>query len=310
MATQTLPTRIDVAFNSAGTRCSAWHYPSQSDQQNTACIVMAHGLGGTRECGLAPYAERFAAEGYHVLVFDYRHFGDSDGQPRQLIKVSYQLDDWRAAIAFVRQLEGVNPEQIILWGSSFSGGHVLSIAAEDERLVAVSAQGPMVDGRAASLEILNYAGPLHLGKLTSFGAIDQLRSAVGMQPLYIPLIAKPGKLAVMTSHDALDGYNSITNPGWRNEMTARTALVLSLYRPIAKAKKIGCPALIQACKKDTVAPAKSAVKMAKQIGSLATLKEYDIGHFDIYTGTDFDLAIADQLAFYESALQNSRALKI
>ena len=82
MTTVATPIRLDVEFDSDGTRCSAWHYPSQSDQVSSACIVMAHGLGGTRECGLAPYAERFAAEGYHVLVFDYRYFGDSDGEPR------------------------------------------------------------------------------------------------------------------------------------------------------------------------------------------------------------------------------------
>ena len=310
MASQTSTIRYELDFFSTGTRCSAWHYPSQLEQQSSPCIVMAHGLGGTRECGLAPYAERFAAEGFHVLVFDYRHFGDSDGQPRQLLKVPYQLDDWRAAIDFARQLKGVNPEQIILWGTSFSGGHVLSIAAEDKRLLAVSAQGPMVDGRAASLEILKYAGPIHLSKLTSCGLIDQARANIGLSPLYIPLIAKPGKLAAMTSHDSLSGYQAITNPGWRNEMSARTVLVLSLYRPIKKAKKIRCPALIQACNKDTVAPAKSAVKMAKRMPGTASLKQYDIGHFDIYTGHDFDVAIADQLAFYRTALQNSLGLKL
>ena len=306
----TTPTRLDVAFDSDGTRCSAWHYPSQSEHPTNPCIVMAHGLGGTRECGLSPYAERFSAAGYHVLVFDYRHFGDSDGQPRQLLKVDYQLADWRAAIAFARQLEGVNPEQIILWGTSFSGGHVLSIAAEDTRLVAVSAQGPMVDGRAASLEILNYAGPVHLAKLSSYGLIDQVRGTLGMSPFYIPLIAKPGELAAMSSSDAFSGYHAITDPSWRNEMSARTVLVLSLYRPISNAKKIRCPALLQVCNKDTVAPAKAAIKMAERMPNTATLKQYDIGHFDIYTGKDFDIGIADQLEFYASALQNARALKL
>ncbi|CAA0110430.1 putative protein [Zhongshania aliphaticivorans] len=310
MTTNNQAVRLDVDFDSNGTRCSAWHYLSQSPEKSAPCIVMAHGLGGTRECGLAPYAERFSAEGYHVFVFDYRHFGDSDGQPRQLLKVDYQLADWRAAIAYARQLDGVNPEQIILWGTSFSGGHVLSIAAEDHRLAAVSAQGPMVDGRAASLEILKYAGPLHLGKLSSFGIIDQLRGTLGLTPSYIPLIAKPGKLAAMSSHDALDGYHAITNPGWRNEMSARTVLVLSLYRPISNAKKIRCPSLIQVCTNDTVAPAKSAIKMAKRMPTTATLKCYDIGHFDIYTGENFDTGITDQLTFYQTALQNARGLKL
>jgi pimeloyl-ACP methyl ester carboxylesterase len=93
-------------------------------------------------------------------------------------------------------------------------------------------------------------------------------------------------------------------------MSARAVLVLSLYRPISNAKKIRCPALLQVCSKDTVAPAKAAIKMAKRMPNTATLKQYDIGHFDIYTGKNFDIGIADQLDFYANALQNARALKL
>ena len=59
------------------------------------CVVMAHGFGATRDASLAPYAERFAAAGMHVLLFDYRHFGTSEGQPRQLVSVRRQLPGLR-----------------------------------------------------------------------------------------------------------------------------------------------------------------------------------------------------------------------
>jgi hypothetical protein len=60
-------------------------------------------------------------------VFDYRHFGASDGQPRQLIDIAGQLDDYRAAICFARSLRGVNAKRIALWGTSLSGGHVIAV---------------------------------------------------------------------------------------------------------------------------------------------------------------------------------------
>ena len=91
-------TREDIVFDSRGTICRAWFYAPATDvfvnRRGTPCVVMAHGLGGTRDAGLEPYARRFANAGLAVLLFDYRHFGASDGEPRQLISVRRQLADW------------------------------------------------------------------------------------------------------------------------------------------------------------------------------------------------------------------------
>ncbi|MGH8458186.1 MAG: alpha/beta hydrolase, partial [Nevskiales bacterium] len=151
--------REDVEFQSQDVICRAWLYRSQTPVASPApCIIMAHGLGGTRDAGLQPYAEKFVAAGYVVLLFDYRHFGASDGEPRQLLSIGRQLDDWAAAIHFARGLSGVDPAKIALWGSSFSGGHVLVAAARDGKVAAVSSQGPMMDGLAAALNVVRYAG--------------------------------------------------------------------------------------------------------------------------------------------------------
>jgi dienelactone hydrolase len=103
---------------------------------------MAHGFSGFREQRFDAYAERFVQAGMAVLVFDYRHFGDSDGTPRQLLSIRRQLQDWAAAIAFGRSLPGIDPQRIALFGTSLSGGHVLTMAARDRAIAAVVAQGP------------------------------------------------------------------------------------------------------------------------------------------------------------------------
>jgi uncharacterized protein len=94
--------RSEVAFGSHGGTCQAWRYTPQQHAVSPAvarpCVVMAHGLGATRDASLAPYAERFAAAGMHVLLFDYRHFGASGGEPRQLVSVRRQLQDYAAAV--------------------------------------------------------------------------------------------------------------------------------------------------------------------------------------------------------------------
>src|SRR5438128_8473253 len=107
--------RSDVTFRSGDSDCAAYLY--EPDGPSTSVIVMAHGLGAVKEMGLEVFAERFCEAGWRVLLFDYRHFGASGGEPRQLLSVRRQRADYRAAIAFARKLPGV--ENVALFGSSF-----------------------------------------------------------------------------------------------------------------------------------------------------------------------------------------------
>ena len=296
--------RRDIEYPVKQDVCRAWLYrPAQSDLAPQPCIVMAHGLGGTRDAGLEPYAYKFVDAGYVVLLFDYRHFGASDGEPRQFFSTERQLQDWAGAITFACGLPEVDPDRVALWGSSFSGGHVIVAAARNGNVAALVAQGPMMDGWGALLHYVSYAGIGPLLKLTRLAIVDQLRALLRMSPVLVPVVGRPGELAAMTSHDAYSGYMTIAPPGWRNELCPRFALTLGRYRPIAHAAKVACPALIQVCKQDSVAPAKAAIMTARRMGTLAELKQYDCGHFDIYTGRDFEQASNDQLVFFDSVLR-------
>ena len=75
--------REDLTFPSGEDTCAAWLYRPDGAEGPVPCIVMAHGFTATREDRLPAYAERFAAAGMAVLLFDYRHFGDSTGEPRR-----------------------------------------------------------------------------------------------------------------------------------------------------------------------------------------------------------------------------------
>ena len=132
----------EITFYSGHDRCAAWHFAPIGDAFDGAggrpCVVMAPGFASTRDTGgLVTYAEGFAAAGFDVVLFDYRGFAASGGSPRQLVSASRQRQDYHAAIAAARQLPGVDPERIVLWGISFSGGHVVRVAAEDARIAAV-----------------------------------------------------------------------------------------------------------------------------------------------------------------------------
>jgi fermentation-respiration switch protein FrsA (DUF1100 family) len=105
---------ITVFFHSGGVTCAADLYRPPGRMGTLPCLVMRHGFSGTK--GLARVsAERFAAAGLAVLVFDYRHFGASGGQPRQLVDVVRQREDYHAAVAWARADAAIDPERIALW---------------------------------------------------------------------------------------------------------------------------------------------------------------------------------------------------
>lgn len=296
--------RRDVTFVSRGVTCRAWLYEPASDIARPApCIVMAHGLGGTRECGLEPYAQAFAQAGFYVLLFDYRHIGASDGKPRQLVSISLQLEDWTAAVAFARSLDEVDPRRIGLWGTSLSGGHVLTIAAKDPGIAAISAQCPMLDGHAAARMLRKDTGWGRVVRLARAALIDLTRALLHLKPYYVPLVAPPGELAAMAADDAYSGLTAIVPPHWRNETAARILLALPLYRPIRWARAVKCPSLLIACENDSVTSPAAVISAADRMGDKARLVELPIGHFDIYLGEWFQRSSKEQIAFFSKALQ-------
>jgi fermentation-respiration switch protein FrsA (DUF1100 family) len=275
-------------------RCAAWLYRPEDADGRVPCVVMAHGFSATRADGLPPYAEHFAAAGMAVLLFDYRHFGDSEGEPRQLLDIKRQQADYEAAIAYARSLDGIDPDKIALFGSSFSGGHVVMVASRDPRIAAVVAQAPFTDGISTVLAF----PPLNAARGTAAGIVDALGALAGRAPRMVPAVGEPGTFALMTAPEAAPGFASIVGPGskWRNEVAARIMLRVGTYRPVASAAKLTCPLLVCACDRDETTPPAPAVRLAER-SPRGELVRYPIGHFDIYTGAGFDRAIRDQTAF-------------
>lgn len=291
-----------VSFDSGGVRCAGIHLRGQGEDFLDAdgarpCVVLAHGFAGTVDSGLMPYAEGFAAAGLDALAFDYRHFGLSEGEPRQLLSIPEQLEDYAAAIAFARSLQGVDPERIVLWGSSYSGGHVVAAGVADGHVAAVIAQTPAMDGVQTLAKVARYAGLGLLIKLTLAGVRDLAGSLRGRPPAMVPVVGAPGSVGMMTSPDAEPGYRTIAGPSWRNEVAARIALYAGSYRPGRQAGRLPCPILVQIADRDAVAPVKAAQDAAWLATGRSEVRTYPIGHFEVYTGEPFARALADQLHF-------------
>jgi fermentation-respiration switch protein FrsA (DUF1100 family) len=287
------PRRHDVSFASGEDTCAAWLY-MPAGVIAPPVVILGHGLGATREMRLDAFAERFAEAGFAALAFTYRHFGDSGGQPRQLLSIKRQLVDWDAAIAWVKNRRDVDGTRIAVWGSSFGGGHSITVASRHPELKAAVAQCPFTDGLASVLAL----GPAASLKLVPTVAKD-FASMVGRRaPTMIPLAGPPGSIALMNAPDALPGYEALQPAGttFRNEVAARVAPTIMAYRPGRSAKKINFPILFCVSNTDTVTPPTQTLRYART-APRGEIKRYDAGHFDFYIGEAFKALARDQVEF-------------
>jgi dienelactone hydrolase len=273
--------RKKVRFNSGDSECAAWHYPGR----NGACVIMAAGLGVVKEPGTDRFAERFHDAGYSVLAFDYRHLGESGGTPRQLVHIPSQLADWQAAISFAASLPGVDSARLAIWGFSVSGGHVFTVASRNPQLAAAIAHSPLADGATATLNAIRHTTPLAFARLAARAVADVASTAVGRNPVLVPLAGPRGTVASLTTPDALNGASAL-NPGnkyphWRQEVTARSALRVGFYRPGRYASSIRCPLLVLAYDDDGVTPPQAAIRATHRAprGELAQLPG---GHYEAF----------------------------
>lgn len=296
--------REDISIPSQGEKLAAWLYPaarskSLSPSQRGPAIVLAHGLGAVKEMRLDAYSERFSAEGYTCVAFDYRCSGESTGKPRGLVDVEKQLEDWKVVIDYVRKIPYVDPTQIGIFGSSFGGGNVIRVAARDPTIKAAISQCPFTSGFHSSLTV----GLTVLPKLAFMGMRDIL-FGTDEEPYNVPLVGHPGEVALMNSPGSREGCEALIPEGYNHPevIPARFALKIPFMRPGSYASQVQIPILFAICAQDTVAPPKPTLAFAKQAPK-STIKWYDeMGHFDIYLGEAYNKATTDYVAFLKEYL--------
>jgi len=216
-------------------------------------VVMAHGIGGIKAGGLAPFAERFREEGFVAIAFDYRNFGGSGGQPREVLSVPRQRADYSTVIGWAVEQPYIDPRRIIAWGTSFAGMHVIELAVSDTRLAAAIAQSPLTDGLAAAM-----MSPLKNGsRMFALALLDRLGSLFGRQPIYIPGHGISGDLSIGPTPDGPFGEKLMTPKDgtiWHDRVAARSLLSFSWRRPVRRAASVRVPFLLVVPEADAIAP--------------------------------------------------------
>jgi len=258
---------------------------------------MSTGFGGIKNMILEQSALRFVDEGFTVLNYDYRHFGASEGIPRQNFDMFKQIEDLKSVISFARKHKDIDDNKIALWGTSAAGGYGLIIAAEDKDIACIIAQCPALDSREDGKLALEREGLGFFLRLFMHAQRDKGRSRFRLSPHMVPIVGKPGTLAFIRAPGAFEGYSTLANRGFINRVCARALLNTNNYNPINFADEVECPVLLCICRDDNLVSEKSYKSSAEILGDKSTVMVYPIGHFDIYKGDNFERAVKDQINF-------------
>lgn len=286
-------------FASGGLRCAARMY--MPDSSCPPVVLLGHGYGAEQDFGNSNLVQALVEQGLAAFTFDYRYFGASEGEPRQLMDVNRRLEDWRAALEYLRGLSGINTSEIALWGSSFGGGHALSIAAEDSAVKAVIAQVPHCDAKAVFKQV---PGTKTVASI-AHGLWGKLAGLLGGEHR-VAIVGRPGEgFAVMDSPGWYESYLRLAgdSTSWTNSIPAQSLLIGSDYSPIDHVASIQCPVLIIAARGDQLVPIGSVEGTAARIAD-CTLQLFDGDHFDLYDNEPFNTqGLAWQLEFLAKHLQ-------
>ncbi|MDX6276504.1 MAG: uncharacterized protein QOJ72_632 [Nocardioidaceae bacterium] len=266
-------------------------------------ILMVHGWGGVQDALTLPFYEPFAQAGFAVMTFDYAGWGKSEGAPRNVINPWQREREVEGALEHLRAQPEIDPDRVVLWGTSFGGGHVVRAAAKHPELLGAITQVPMLDGMAA----VKAVPPLRMLRFGFSALVDLLRGK--RNPFYVPVVAPPGEWASMDRDGAaeamqnglkdlleLEGPEAAT---YDNRVAARSLLTMGAYRPFKSLKQVKIPILVVGATRDTVAPF-----VEKKIRALNNaniqIEKLDANHFDPYFEPALSTNLGYQVAFLKS----------
>lgn len=294
--------RTDIAFEAeGGVTLRGWLYVPTGGTAPYPAITMTHGYAGVKEHGLEPFAEKFASNGFVVLLHDHRNFGASEGTPRQDIDPWRQIADWRRAISFLEDQDAVDAKRIGLWGTSYSGGHALVLGATERRLRAVVAQVPTISGFEQGLRRIP---PDAVAAIEDAFAADERAQARGEPPRRQAIVsADPAVPASYRTQEAIEFYlQPVPDGAWENSVTVRSTRAARMYEPGTWIARVSpTPLLMIVALQDTITLTDlelAAYERAVEPKRLVTIPG---GHFDPYI-TRFDQSSTAALDWFKEHL--------
>jgi hypothetical protein len=283
--------RQDIEFAADdGVTLRGWLYVPDDASGRVPGIVMCHGFSAVKEMYLDKYGELFADSGMAALVYDNRNLGASDGEPRGEIDPWKQINDYRDAISYARSRPEIDGDRIGIWGSSYSGAHVLVVGAVDRRVKCVVAQVPLISGDANARRLIRAD---LIAPTRQMFADDREARYRGEPPAMIPVVAEEGQPCALPTADSYDWFTETGQhiaPSWRNEVTLRSVEMFTEYEPGAYISRISpTPLLMVVAVGDHLTVSDLAIAAYEKAREPKRLELLSGMHFEAYV-KDFEHA--------------------
>lgn len=295
--------RRDITFTSQGLQCSGWLFVPDDlgEGRQAPAIVMAHGFTGVKEQLPPEVVERFVAAGFVTLLFDYRYFGESEGEPRSQLFPLEQVEDYRNAITWLSEQPEVDPQRIGVWGTSFSGGLVLRVGTFDRRVKAVVAQAPS----ALNAESRRNMNPERFDLAGEFLLQDRIARGKSGVVNYMKVVAPEGEPSVIPGQAAYELFMSTRDmaPNWRNEITLESLERVREFDPVSLIHLLAPTALLMIpATRDDLIPVEAVRAAYQQAGEPKAIVELPISHFEIYEEPWLSRAVGAAVDWFEKHL--------
>ena len=199
---------------------------------------------------------------------------------------SRQYRGYRDAISYAITRPEVDSERVGVWGTSFSGGLVLTVAAIDRRVKAVVSQVPFIDGYDSARWMVR---PDLLGHLLDNLDADRANRFAGGEPATLPAVdPDPMAPSMMPDPEAWQWFSTTAAaraPRWKNEVTARSFDLISEFSPRSYVRRISpTPLLMIIARTDVCAPHEFAFEAYNMAREPKRLLITEGGHFGLYAG--------------------------
>ena len=143
-----------VNFKSEGLNIAGnLYYPANYEKGKSYPTIVVVGSWTTvKEQMAGLYAERFAEQGFITLAFDFRNYGESEGEPRFWENPAMKVQDIKNAVTYLSTLPEVDNEKIGSFAVCAGSMYTLIATAEDSRIGAVvTAASWLQDAEAVKL---------------------------------------------------------------------------------------------------------------------------------------------------------------
>lgn len=259
-------------------------------------IILCHGFCGIREILLPAFAEAFTQAGYATVTFDYRGFGDSEGERGRLVP-AMQIADILSVIAWAKQQPALDPDRIGLWGTSFGGCHIFGAAANNPDVKCVVSQLAFADGEEIVTGQMDAAEKS--GFIATLEKMDQKRQNSGKE-MFVAIT----RVLNDDESKAFFEENRHQYPKMDVKIPFLTVRETLRYKPAGNAAKVTCPTLVVVAGQDSVNPSDQGRALFDAVA--ATDKQLFVAeearHYDIYSGQHFASVIKVQTAWFSTHL--------